>query len=594
MKNLIQLTAIVIPVIVLSFSPLLARQADEIPGSPKHEFRSAWVATVPGLDWPSANHPGNEAGLRGLIQNMKQRGMNAVVLQVVPRGDAFFPSERLPWARQLTGTYGKDPGWDPLAVAIDESRKLGMEIHAWYNVFRIGDASGIEQIPGDGPQHVYLTNPEWVRTVTSAPNSLWLNAGIPDARMWAIQNVMEIVRNYDIDAIHFDFIRYEQGGYSDDFAIRDLYNPDGIVTIGDWRRWNVTEFNRVVSDSVRALKPWVKIGSTPVGHYKSSGSWGFLSGFAAVFQDSRRWLREGYNDYLAPQLYWDIGGGDAPKHDWLVRDWMGENYGRHIYIGTGPYKPNVASELPRQIDTSRVNHAHGHLHFRHAFVRGSAIFGGRYDQPSLVPPMPWKDITAPRSPENLIATWPGAGGTELTLTWEAPDFGRGDAEPVRYAVYRMPVSDNEITSEHLDNPANLIMVTGETTFVDTPDMTVSDYDYFVTALSHNNVESEPAGTGVNTSADNERYLARNFSLDQNYPNPFNPATSIRFTLDDAGYARIRIFDQLGRLVAEPLSDSRSAGTHTISFNASYLASGVYIYRLEFGGRQLTRKMMLVK
>ncbi|TVQ14397.1 MAG: T9SS C-terminal target domain-containing protein [Balneolaceae bacterium] len=590
MKHILFISAI-----LLAITPLQARQADQIPDSPKHEFRSAWVATVPGLDWPSANHPGNEAGLRGLIQNMKLRGMNAVVLQVVPRGDAFFPSERLPWARQLTGTYGKDPGWDPLAVAIDESRRLGMEIHAWYNVFRIGDATGIEQVPGDGPQHVYLTNPEWVRTVSAAPNSLWLNAGIPDARMWAIQNVMEIVRNYDIDAIHFDFIRYEQGGYSDDFTIRDQYNPEGIVTIGDWRRWNVTEFNRVVSDSVRALKPWVKIGSTPVGHYNSSGGWAFLNGFAAVFQDSRRWLREGYNDYLAPQLYWDIGGGDAPQFDWLVRDWMGENYGRHIYVGTGPYKPNVASELPRQIDTMRVNHAHGHMHFRHAFVRGAAIYGERYNQPSLVPPMGWKDMNQPNSPELLAAVLHEDGSNTVSVSWQAPDFGRGKPEPVRFAVYRVPLSDLASTlEESIADASFLIGMTGETDFTDTPEFDAIGYEYVVTSLSRNNVESEPAVTGIATSIDDERQLAGSFRLEQNYPNPFNPTTNIRFSLDEAAHVRLAVYDLLGRVVATPVNGNHTAGVHTIGFDASHLSSGVYLYRLEAGNRQLTRKMLLIK
>ncbi|MFU8859395.1 MAG: family 10 glycosylhydrolase [Cyclonatronaceae bacterium] len=566
----------------------------DTPPAPKYEFRSVWVPTVAAAqDWPTFTYPATEEGIRNLIRNLKNRGQNAVVLQVVGRGDALYPSVRLPWVRQITGTYGGDPGWDPLAVAIDEAHRLGMEFHAWYNVFRIGDSTLIEELD-EGPNHVLYENPEWVRSDPGAANQLWLDAGIPDARAWAVGNVLEIVRNYDIDAIHFDFIRYPTNGFASDFDTKALYNPKNIIPTAEWRRDNVTEFNRAVYDSVMQIRPRVKVGSTPVGHYKFSDGWAFLSGYSSVYQDSRGWLNEGVNDYIVPQIYWDIGDVSAPRFDWLVRDWMGETYGRHVYIGTGPYQPHIRAELPVQIDTTRVNGAAGQVHFRFASVGAGRPFDDRYDLPAIIPPMPWKDMTAPGSPVNLIATWPGAGGTELTLTWEAPDFGRGDAEPARYAVYRIPVSDNEITSEHLDNPANLIMVTGETFFVDTPDMTVPEYDYFVTALSHNNVESEPAGAGVNTSADDERYLARNFSLDQNYPNPFNPSTTIRFALDDAGYARIRIFDQLGRLVAEPLSDNRSAGTHTVSFNASHLASGVYIYRLEFGNRQLTRKMMLVK
>jgi uncharacterized lipoprotein YddW (UPF0748 family) len=592
MKNQI-LFLIIAVLVVLPFNRSEARQNEEIPESPKHEFRSVWVATALGLDWPKTTNAAQaELALRNIIRNMKAKGMNAVVFQVTPRGDAYFQSDRLPWARRLTGTMGQDPGWDPLAVAIEEAHKHGMELHAWYNVGKLGDIGNADLQDSNEPRHIYFANPDLVEEVGT---EVWLNHGKPQAREWAVANVIEIVEKYDVDAIHFDFIRYPSNGYANDFDTKQEFNPENIIGTADWRRYNIDEFNRMVYDSVNVRKPWVKVGSTPIGHYKLDGGWPSLKGYSGVYQDSRRWLQEGTNDYLAPQLYWDIGGADAPQMDWLVRDWMGETYDRHIYIGTGPYKANVFSELPRQIDSTRVNNAAGQMHFRYDNIVPASTFSDRYDRPSIVPPMPWKEMTGPNTPVNLIATWPGGGGTELTLEWEKPDFGRGEPEAVRYAIYRVPAADEVIAPEDVTEDATyLIALTGETTFTDSPDVSVEDYDYYVTALSRNNVESVPAGASVNTSLDEDRLLARSFDLDQNYPNPFNPTTNIRFTLGEAGPVSITVYDLLGRVVAQPLNDSRPAGTHTISFNASHLSSGVYLYRLDSGSMQVTKKMMLIK
>ncbi|TVQ14398.1 MAG: T9SS C-terminal target domain-containing protein, partial [Balneolaceae bacterium] len=535
--------------------PAEARQSDEIPESPKYEFRSVWVATALGLDFPkTTNAAAAETSLRNIIRNMKAKGMNAVVFQVVPRGDAYYQSERLPWARRLTGTMGQDPGWDPLAVAIEEAHKHGMELHAWYNVGKLGDVGNQDLQDTQEPRHIYFANPDLVE---EAGTEVWLNHGKPQAREWAVANVIEIIENYDVDAIHFDFIRYPTNGFANDFDTKQAYNPENIIGTADWRRYNINEFNRMVYDSVNARKPWVKVGSTPIGHYKLDGGWPSLKGYSGVFQDSRRWLQEGTNDYLAPQLYWDIGGGDAPKMDWLVRDWMGETYGRHIYIGTGPYKTNVFAELPRQIDSTRVHNAAGQMHFRYDNIVPASTFSDRYDRPSIVPPMPWKDMSQPNTPANLISFWPGGAGTELTLEWEKPEFGRGDAEAVRYAIYRVPATGDVISEEDVTADATyLIAVTGETTFTDAPGVASEDYDYYVTALSRNNVESVPAGASVNTSLGEGRHLARSFELDQNYPNPFNPTTNIRFTLGEAGPVTITVYDLLGRVVARPLNESR--------------------------------------
>jgi uncharacterized lipoprotein YddW (UPF0748 family) len=588
MRNTLQYLLILI-LITLPAIPALS-QDEGPPPQPKHEFRSVWLTTAGGLDWPTLTHgPTQRSILRSILQRTKDLGMNAIVFQVVPRGDAYYQSERLPWARRLTGTMGQDPGYDPLQFLIDESRLLGLEVHAWYNVFRIGDTTSGDVVEADeGPQHIFFSNPEL--TITTG-NEIWLNPGIPEARQWAVDNLIELVSNYDIDAVHFDYIRYSNGGFATDTNTRNEFEPGYSGTLADWRRDNVTRFVQAAHDSVKKIKPWVKVGSTPVGHYQTSGGWAAFFGYSAAFQDSRRWLREGINDYIVPQIYWDIAGGDAPQFDWLVRDWMGETYGRHVYIGTAVYNPNVRPEIPRQIDTVRANNGMGQVHFRYNNVNVSPPFGNRYNTPAIVPPMPWLDMNKPGMPVNLTVN---TSGTSVVLAWDHPVYGRGVPEAMRYAVYRVPKAGNGIASDGLESVEYLMTVTGATGFTDSSVQEPDNYDYYITSLSRNNVESEAAWSGTATSAGREEQLAREFRLDQNYPNPFNPVTNIRFSLDEPGLVSITVYDLLGRVVARPLHENRAAGAHSVSFEASHLSSGVYLYRLESGNRQLTRKMMLIK
>ncbi|MGH2567239.1 MAG: glycoside hydrolase family 10 protein, partial [Bacteroidota bacterium] len=330
-------------------SPLFAQffSLESTPVSPKREFRSVWLTTVLGLDWPQIGAPAQEQeqSLREIIRKSEAMGLNAVVFQVVSRGDAMYPSERLPWAPWLSGLPGFDPGWDPLAVAIEESHRLGMELHAWYNVYRIGD-SNTPVSSTEEPLHVRFAHPEWVETVG---NEYWLNPAFPELRDWLVENVREIVEKYDIDAIHFDFIRTSTSGYARDSELKQQYNPDNIQDIGDWRRENINKFVRAVYPAVKGIKPWVKVGSTPIGHYKATAqiNWPSLRGYTDVFQDSRRWLQEEVHDYLAPQVYWAIGQStDTPRFELLAHDWTNESYERHVYVGIAAYKPNVFVEIP--------------------------------------------------------------------------------------------------------------------------------------------------------------------------------------------------------------------------------------------------------
>ncbi|MFW5972878.1 MAG: family 10 glycosylhydrolase [Bacteroidota bacterium] len=569
--------------------PVRAQTEGPIP-SPKHEFRSAWLTTAGAMDWPrGTTAAAQELSLRNIIRNMKAMGMNAVVFQAMPRGDAFYQSERLPWSMRLSGTVGQDPGWDPLAVAIEEAHRLGMELHAWYNVFRVGNIDMPDVADSDEPRHVYFENPEYVVTIDG--NQLWLNPGMPEVRNWVIANVMEIVRNYDVDAIHFDFIRYGANGYPGDAELRDEQDPG--MNLDAWRRESVSRFAIAAYDSVKAEKPRVKIGSAPFGHYDATGGWPAALSYYQYFQDSRRWLEEEKHDYLAPQVYWDIGTNCGPRFDWLVHDWVDNNFGRHIYIGTGPYQCGVLDELPQQIDSTRAIGAEGQMHFRYDIIAANP-FGSRYGQPALVPSMGWMDQTEPTAPVDLSYRWLDDDTTVVEISWSDATATAEVTDPRRYAVYRVQSEEPPAVDEMILDPANLIAVTGETAFLD--ERSDRTNHYYVTSLSTNWIEST-GGEIISVEGrlvSSERELPVAFELKQNYPNPFNPTTVIEYTVDRPGEVLLRVFNVLGQEVAVLEKGTMPAGSHTVRFDARDLASGTYFYVLEAGGRTAARAMMLLK
>ena len=578
----------------------------ESPPSPKKEFRSVWVTTAWGLDWPkTTSTSGQQSSLIRILDQMVGQNMNAIVFQASARGDAYYQSERLPWAYNLTGTPGNDPGWDPLQFLIDEAHKRGMEVHAWFNAFAVAyvsanDAPASADIPN--VLHNYI---EWMEydLVEQNDNSIdtvyngWMNPGIPEAREWQVANVMELVENYDIDAIHFDRIRYASGGYTRDNTLMAEHNPEGIGTLADWRRWNVTEFVRMVHEGVQEIRPSVRVGVTPLGHYDagSTDGWGAGYGYSSVFQDTRYWAEMGYVDYIAPQIYWDIGTTTPPRFAYIVNDWVEKRRNdRFIYVGIAAYQPYVRSELGQQIDTSRAKGADGQLFFRNDNI-ATSTFSGRYDRIAIVPPMTWRNMIEPNPVNNLAYD---ITGNNILLTWDEPDPGRGETDPFfRYLVYRAKTSQVISGQLIIDNPEHLIALTGERTLVDEPEAgnDGEDYTYFVTALSRNNVEGDYIRVDATiVSTDEEPMVAQAFELDQNYPNPFNPTTNIAFTMPVTSHVTLEVFDVTGRLITTLVDENRSAGSHTVTWDASEVASGVYLYRLQAGDFRKARSMMLMK
>lgn len=389
------------------------------------EFRGVWVASVANIDWPSA--PGlstaaQQEELRALLDRARDLRLNAVILQVRPAADALYPSTLEPWSEYLTGVQGRapEPAWDPLAFAIAEAHARGLELHAWFNPFRARHSSAKSP---PAPSHVSRARPELVRRYG---NQLWMDPGLDAVQDHAIRVVLDVVRRYDVDGVHIDdyFYPYQERDrrgrviqFPDDATYARYRRAGGRLSRDDWRRANVDRFVERLYREVKATKSWVKVGISPFGIWRPGHPDGVqgLDAYATLYADARRWLREGWLDYVAPQLYWPLG---RPQQDYraLLRWWVDQNpHGRHVWPGnyTSQVKlGRVAEWTPQQIGaqiaaTREQRGAEGNIHFSMAaFVgeeRGLGEYLRRevYDGPALVPAFPW--LSAP-APERPIAT----------------------------------------------------------------------------------------------------------------------------------------------------------------------------------------------
>jgi uncharacterized lipoprotein YddW (UPF0748 family) len=353
-------------------------QTNAVP-PPARELRGSWIATVANINWPT--QPGlpvatQQEQLRRLIQSAHDVGLNCVIFQVRPAGDAFYDSPLEPWSPYLTGKMGQAPSphWDPLAFAIEEAHKRGMELHAWFNPFRA--ALGERHKPCD--DHVRCRNPEWT---VKYGNDWWMNPGIPEVRKLAVDVILDVTRRYDVDGIHIDdyFYPYPQTGkdkkaipFPDQATYAKYQGLGGLLDIAAWRRQNVDETVRELYAGIKATKRWVKFGISPFGLWRPNypeGTGGGLDPYMEMGADSRRWLQEGWCDYFTPQLYWTI---DRPKlgfttyYDW----WLSENtQGRHIWPGMNTSKvgdDRVAGEILKEISVLRergTKMVPGHFHW---------------------------------------------------------------------------------------------------------------------------------------------------------------------------------------------------------------------------------------
>ncbi len=408
------------------------------PALPAREFRAAWVATVANIDWPSK--PGLPSGqqkaeLIEILDRAAKLKLNAIVLQVRPACDAMYASPVEPWSYYLTGAMGKppEPYYDPLAFAVAEAHKRGLELHAWFNPYRAGILAS-KGTPS--ANHISKIHPNLVRRYGSF---LWLDPGEKEVQDYSLSVVMDVVKRYDIDGIHFDDYFYpykeldaqKQEMDFPDEASWKRYGAGGKLSRADWRRQNVNDLVRRVYDSIKAVKPWVKFGISPFGIWQP-GYPAQIKGFnsyESLYCDSRKWLASGWLDYCSPQLYWSIDFPDT-SFPVLLKWWEHENAKhRNIWPGINSDKVGRPSrseepawtykELLDQIKISRQQggHAPGVIHWSMKSLmqnRGglaTALENGPYAEQALVPASGWLERQSPAKLRLLAA---GDGG----LKWE--------------------------------------------------------------------------------------------------------------------------------------------------------------------------------
>jgi uncharacterized lipoprotein YddW (UPF0748 family) len=437
--------------------------------SPKYEFRGVWVATVNNIDWPSK--PGlsvkelKEETIR--LLNLQQKlGMNAIIFQVRPAADAFYPSSYEPWSRYLSGTPGKAPehGFDPLAFWIEECHFRGMEFHAWFNPFRVA-----QNFKGPlAANHVAFSHPEWI---LKYGNQLLFDPGIPEVRDFTMSVVMDVVKRYDVDAIHFDDYFYPYPlpeAFPDTASFRKFSRAFRPEDKDDWRRENIDLLIHDLSREIKKAKPWVKFGISSFGVWQNksddpegSDTRAGVSSFRDLHANVIKWQAAGWIDYLVPQIYWQIG---HPSVDFLTLSnwWSRHRYERSLYIGQAVYKIGVEtetsgwsqpSEMPQHIRLNRKDKGIGGSAFFSSNHFGRNLFGlqdslanNLYAAPALVPPMPWIDSVAPEAPIRLHSSgkkirWKVQKKAEVPIKFGIYISEKG-AKPNLERIYELTTADN--------------------------------------------------------------------------------------------------------------------------------------------------------
>ncbi|HEX9658491.1 MAG TPA: family 10 glycosylhydrolase [Bacteroidota bacterium] len=548
--------------------------------SPGAELRGVWITTAAGLDWPKTYNAGEQrASLKDMVAKLKVAHFNTIFFQVRARGDAYYRSTYEPWAENLTGTLGKDPGYDPLQFLLDEAHAAGIEVQAWVNVFKV---RGPGRVVNTYPLHPAL---RFAPHFIEVDGEGWLDPGIPAIRDYSVRVALEIIQKYNIDGLMFDFLRYPGREFPDD----DTYDRyGGKKNRDDWRRSNIDMFVSAIYDSARALKPMIKVGSAPIGIYDGDPDGDAFGAYYSYYQDSQGWLAKGKHDYLVPQIYWDIGStkGD-PDFAALARKWQKGSHGRHIYTGIGAYKTNVLREIPTEIDTARKAGALGQVYFRYENIQTFDMFGGRYGQPAFLPAMAWKDSVPPNAPRALAAT--ELGVNVFHVEWLPPLPARDGDSTKSYSLYR---SSSPLQSDPRSRVLAAVLSASATFYVDTISTPTSlRYYYTISAIDPASNEGPPsnvAGTVVREALDLKGRLARITSLTTSLPHTAKSPTLISYRLADRASVVLRLFkqgddDSPVATLAEGIKDQ---GTYIVGLAQNTLAPGRYVLRLKAGSTEL--------
>lgn len=445
---------------------------------PKFEFRGVWIATVSNIDWPSKKTLSTEEQKKEFIQilDMHQRnGMNAIVMQIRPATDAFYPSQYEPWSEFLTGTQGKPPYpyYDPLQFMIEETHKRGMEFHAWMNPYRAVFSLKNSSI---SPTHVTKLHPEWF---LDYGGKRYFDPGNKEAQQFVENVVRDVVRRYDVDAIHFDdyFYPYRIAGV--DFPDSRSYQKyGGGMTRDAWRRSNVDSIIVKLSRIIKQENPYCKFGISPFGVWRNkdkdprgSNTKAGQTNYDDLYADILLWLENEWIDYVVPQLYWEFGHKLVGFE--VLSKWWAENaYGRQMYIGQGIYRAKESKsyawhkkeELPNQIKRIReFPEVQGSVYFSSKTFASNpngwndSLRNNYYRYPAIAPPMAWIDNEKPERP---IVSFDSTGGnyftTNIDLYFRQPE----ENEKInRFVIYNF----DDLSKMDYNSPKNIheILLSGK-------------------------------------------------------------------------------------------------------------------------------------
>ncbi|MHB8062287.1 MAG: family 10 glycosylhydrolase [Ruminiclostridium sp.] len=491
----------------------------------KSHLRAAWISTVVNLDWPTAKTKAIVADaqriqktkeeLISLLDKAVATNMNAVFLQVRATSDALYKSELVPWSRYLTGTFGKDPGFDPLQFAITEAHKRNLELHAWFNPYRVSmDTSSTTKTSLNISKSVYKQHPDWIKT---ANNRFVVDPGIPAARQWVEACVMEVVNNYDIDGVHFDDYFYYEAVTNEmgDDTTYQKYNNGQFSNKADWRRNNTYLLIKELSAKISSAKRWVKFGVSPSSIWRNkkddpagSNTNSSYTNYDKCYADTKKWVDEELIDYICPQIYFTYANPAAPYGE-LVTWWSNTVKGKrvHLYIGQALYRINEGTttsdkdfsiengvpEMTRQIKQNITNpDVKGSVMFRINYFFESQIQPvvsklqkDLWSTKALVPVMSWKGGRAPVVPQNGSI---GSVSNGTKLTWND-----NDSATTYYAIYRY--SNSEAINISSNESARKLVATvrkasnGTQQFIDTSRNDPNGVVYVVTALDRLHNES---------------------------------------------------------------------------------------------------------
>ena len=424
--------------------------------APKREMRATWLTTVANIDWPMSTTntvEAQQAELLDLLDVCVETNMNTVLFHIRPACDALYKSQYEPWSSYLNNGRGVDPGWDPLQYCIEECHKRGLTCHGWINPYRYNKRGGYDWIGDDDTTKLNYkhTHPEWLLYYK---NDIILDPALPEVRQQIKNVVGDIINNYDIDGILMDDYFYPYGGTTtEDRASVNTYKP-ADMTVGDWRRQNVNMMIKDVYDTIQAVKPWVTFGVSPFGIWTTDTQVakkrdvklpnGVSGGnmYAEIYCDPVAWLEEGTVDYISPQLYWKIGGGQDYKR--LSRWWgnLCNRFGKHFYSSMALYRFEegddgfTISDIRKQLEYNRVvtDNAPGAVFYNtRAWAEYNAKKlrmnltkdGAEFQYVALPPAINWKSAKERVMVENLSLTG-------QTLSWSHED------DDVHFAVYAVP------------------------------------------------------------------------------------------------------------------------------------------------------------